>query len=102
MKWFVYIVQCSNGSYYTGHTHSEAKRLDRHQKGTGAKHTAVFSPQDIVYSEQFETEQAAIRRERQIKRWSKTKKKALIEGDVKTLQELSKSRDHKSQQPPGR
>lgn len=88
-----YIVQCSNGSYYVGHTHDLATRIQDHNTGKGALHTRVHGHVKLVYSETHSSELAAIDRERQIKRWSRAKKKALIEGRKDRLRELSKSRD---------
>lgn len=93
MTWFVYILACFNRSYYIGHTHDLSARLSLHQHGTGAQHTAQNKPSAILYHESFPTELAAIRRERQLKRWSRVKKEALITGDKVRLRELSKSRD---------
>ena len=93
MKWFVYILACSNNSYYVGHTNDLSARFNRHEKGQGAKHTSQNKPSAILYNESFPTELAAIRRERQLKRWSRAKKDALIAGDMDRLRALSVSRD---------
>jgi predicted GIY-YIG superfamily endonuclease len=93
MIWFVYILKCNNGSYYIGHTQDLDQRLYRHTHATGAQHTATHSPTEILYSETCDTELAAIGRERQLKRWSRAKKEALINGDLKRLHELSRSND---------
>ena len=94
MKWFVYILACDNGSFYVGHTHDLSARFGRHRDGTGAAHTAVHVPTTVLYHECFPTELEAIQRERQLKRWSRAKKEALIGGDKELLHMLSKSRDH--------
>lgn len=93
MTWFVYILACSNHSYYIGHTHDLSARLSLHQHKKGAQHTAQNTPSAILYHESFTTELLAIRRERQLKRWSRAKKEALIAGDKDRLHELGKSRD---------
>ena len=93
VTWTVYILACGNGSYYVGHTRDLSARLQRHQAGTGARHTAVNPPTTILYREEFATELEAIRRERQLKRWSHAKKEALITGDMDRLRILSHSRD---------
>jgi tRNA/rRNA methyltransferase len=93
MNWSVYILQCSNGNYYVGHTNDLPSRFHRHQKGQGAKHTSQNTPSDILYSEVFRSELEAIKRERQLKRWSRAKKEALIAGDMDSLRTLSKSRE---------
>ncbi|MDP6631647.1 MAG: GIY-YIG nuclease family protein [Kiritimatiellia bacterium] len=95
MPHHTYILECSNGSYYVGHTRDVQGRIGRHRNGTGARHTAVHGPDRLVYSEAFETETEAIRRERQLKRWTRAKKQALIEGRLCQLRQLSRSHDHK-------
>ena len=94
MKWCVYIIECANGTYYVGHSRDVPKRYSRHKKGTGARYTAVNTPEQVVHSEEFATEAEAVRRERQIKRWSRAKKQALIEGRIGDLRTLSRSHDH--------
>jgi len=93
MRWIVYILLCSNGSYYVGHTYAPSARLVRHQSGTGAQHTSTYGAEDIVYTEEHLSEADPIRRERQIKKWSRAKKEALIEGRFDDLKLLSRSRD---------
>jgi len=88
-----YIVQCSNGSYYVGHTHNLVARIQDHNTGKGALHTSTRRPVRLVYSEAHPNESEAIGQELQIKKWSREKKKALIEGSKDRLHELSKSHD---------
>ena len=93
MPWFVYILRCANQSYYVGHTSNHEARFLRHRNTEGAQHPATYPPESILYQEQFDSEADAIHRERQLKQWSRAKKKALIAGDRERLHELSKSRD---------
>ncbi len=93
MSWFVYVLKCGNGSYYVGHTHDLTQRIDRHSKKQGARHTAQNSVLDVLHHEIHPTEADAVRRELQIKRWSRAKKEALIKGDLQELRRLSKGRD---------
>jgi putative endonuclease len=93
MTWHVYILACSNHSYYVGHAHDLSARLALHLLGKGAQHTAQNKPLAIRYQESCPTELAAIHRERQIKRWSRAKKEALIAGDTARLHELSESQN---------
>jgi predicted GIY-YIG superfamily endonuclease len=97
VKWYVYILACDNKSFYVGHTRDLSSRFDRHRSGTGAAHTALNAPTAILYHECFSTELEAVQRERQLKRWSRAKKEALIAGDMRRLHHLSKSRDHTEQ-----
>lgn len=93
MSWFVYILKCGNGSYYVGHTHDLDLRCIRHINKTGARHTAQNGVVDLLYHDTFASEIDAIRRERQIKRWSRAKKEALITGNTNQLRHLSCSHD---------
>jgi predicted GIY-YIG superfamily endonuclease len=92
MSWFVYILSCTNGSFYVGHSIDPQRRLMRHAAGIGAQHTG-YPPERTVYRESFATEAEAMRRERQLKRWSHAKKEALINGDMDRLRILSRSHD---------
>ena len=78
---FVYILRCSDGSYYTGHTDDLEKRMVEHEHGAIPGHTSVRRPVQLVWSDEMETRDDAIQREMQIKRWSRAKKDALIRGD---------------------
>ncbi|MCA9774556.1 MAG: GIY-YIG nuclease family protein [Myxococcales bacterium] len=88
-----YILRCSDGSYYVGHTKDLGGRVDAHNAGRGAVYTIQRRPVELAHAESFDSEIEAIQRERQIKRWSKSKKDALIRGDMKALKVLSQSRD---------
>jgi predicted GIY-YIG superfamily endonuclease len=91
MPFWLYILRCSDGSYYVGHTDNVTARVAVHNAGRGASYTAARLPVAAVYTEGFNTRQEAVARERQLKRWSRAKKRALIEGDQKRLRELSQS-----------
>jgi predicted GIY-YIG superfamily endonuclease len=90
--YFVYILLCSNGSLYIGHTRDVTARIRAHEEGRGAAHTFKYRPLRLVFSEPHPTKPEAVRRERQLKRWSHAKKEALIRGDVVRLRALSKRR----------
>ncbi|MEE9275471.1 MAG: GIY-YIG nuclease family protein [bacterium] len=92
-KCYTYVLRCSDGSYYVGHTHGLKERIKAHNDGRAAGHAARRRPVSLVYSEEFAGEEEAMRRERQLKRWSRAKKEALIQGDGNRLKLLSKSRD---------
>jgi predicted GIY-YIG superfamily endonuclease len=93
MMWYVYILECQNKSLYTGVTDNVELRFERHQTGQGGHYTSYIRPKRILYKEEFKTLSEAKIREQQIKRWSKSKKLALIKGDRAELINLSKSRD---------
>jgi putative endonuclease len=86
----VYILRCGDGSYYVGTTLDLEQRLHSHNEGRAAMYTALRRPLELVYSEKHESIEAARARERQIKRWSRSKKEALIAGNRQDLKRLSK------------
>jgi len=89
MKGWMYILQCSNGSYYTGSTNDLEKRLEEHQNGKGANFTKKHLPVELVYAEEFDRIDKAFYREKQIQGWSRKKKEALINGQKYKLPELA-------------
>jgi putative endonuclease len=88
--WDVYILESSDSSYYVGYTNDIISRLRLHNEGCGATHTRIRKPVKLALKESHETKESAIRREKQIKGWSRAKKKALIDGDLIALCALSK------------
>ena len=89
----VYILECADGSYYTGVTNNLVRRLKEHQSGTdGESYTAQRLPVQLVYSERHLYIMNAIAREKSIKSWSRAKKKASIEGSFQNLRMLSKKK----------
>lgn len=76
---YTYMLRCADGSLYTGWTNDLEKRLRSHQSGRGAKYTKSRRPVRMVYSEQFETKEEAMRREWQIKQLTRAQKEALIQ-----------------------
>jgi predicted GIY-YIG superfamily endonuclease len=90
--WVVYIVRCADGTLYTGRTENVDNRVTTHNAGNGAAWTAARRPAVLVYQEQCASELEAIAREQQIKRWSRAKKQALIDGDLGRLHVLAKRR----------
>jgi putative endonuclease len=90
---WLYILRCSDGSYYTGTTRGELEvRIAEHQAGCFEGFTAVRRPVLLKYSSYFERIVDAIAAEQQIKRWSRAKKEALIAGDFERLSRLAKRR----------
>lgn len=80
-KWYVYIIECRDRTYYTGMTWKPDLRWTQHISGLGSKYTSKHGVEKLVYLEEYEDLQAARRRERQIKAWSQTKKRKLINGE---------------------
>ena len=79
---YVYILRCGDGSLYTGWTNDLPKRVARHAAGLGGKYTRSHLPVELIYHEQFETKQEAMRREVQIKQLTREQKLALIKGET--------------------
>lgn len=90
MKGYMYILKCSDGSYYTGSTINLDKRLEEHSAGLGSNHTKNRLPVKLVYFEEFQRIDSAFQREKQIQGWSRVKKEALINRNPDLLPELSK------------
>jgi putative endonuclease len=82
---YLYILECSDGTYYTGSTWNLEKRILEHNEGIGARYTSKRIPVKIVYFEEYEMVKDAFSREKQIQAWSHIKKKALIEGKIDLL-----------------
>ena len=76
--WFVYILQCKDNSLYTGYTNNVEKRFEIHKLGKGGKYTRSHKPVKIVYIEKFQTKLDALKREREIKSWSRVEKLKLV------------------------
>lgn len=70
MFYYVYIVQCEDGSLYTGYTTDIESRMKRHVKGQGARYTRMNKPTKLVHIERYHTRSEAMKRERQIKNLS--------------------------------
>jgi putative endonuclease len=79
MSYYCYIVECADGTYYTGWTTDPARREKQHNAGRGARYTRTHSPVRLVYVEPQADRVAAMKRERAIKRLSHPQKKALVE-----------------------
>ena len=77
-KWYVYIVECKDGFYYTGMTWNIEKRMEEHKTGLGGKFTGKHGFYALRYVEEFTNIQQARTREYQVKDFSRKKKKALF------------------------
>ena len=95
MAW-MYILECSDGSYYVGSTKNLEYRLSEHQTGKGAKYTSRRLPVKLVYSEEYERVADAYTREKQVQNWSRAKREALINSKEEILPELAKKKFKKS------
>lgn len=86
---YMYILECVDGSYYTGSTKDLERRLWQHQNGLGANHTAKRLPVKLVYCEFYDRVSDAFYREKQVQGWSRKKKQALMAGDTNELHRLA-------------
>ena len=78
MGYFCYILECADGSYYTGWTTNPARREKQHNRGVGAKYTRMHRPVKLVYIEEVSDRSAAMKRERTIKAYSHERKGRII------------------------
>ena len=81
MSYYVYILECSNKTLYTGITTNLKRRFTKHKSGEGARYTAYNKPLKILYSKSYPNRSKAQKRESEIKSWTREKKLALISGD---------------------
>jgi predicted GIY-YIG superfamily endonuclease len=95
---WLYILKCSDHSYYIGHTDDLDKRMDLHHEGIPGSYTFSRRPVELVYHCEFESREEALTRELQLKGWSRAKKEALIRGDFDELHRLAKSRPSTSRE----
>lgn len=81
--WCVYIVECADGSLYTGITNDMPRRIDAHNRGTASRYTRARLPVTLRYTETQDDRSAASKREAAIKRMSRDQKDGLIATDQK-------------------
>lgn len=91
--YYVYMIRCSDSSYYVGITNDVERRMNEHSLGLNpTSFTHKRRPVHLVYSAEFQNVDEAIAWEKRIKRWNRQKKKALIQNDWDALPELAKRR----------
>lgn len=96
---YMYILECCDGTFYTGSTKDLERRLFEHSSGAGANYTAKRLPVRLAYTEAFRRIDDAFYREKQIQNWSHAKKLALISGNFEDVREKGKKvfrRKHKT------
>ncbi len=91
---YMYILLCSDGSYYTGHTDQLEKRIEEHQAGVYEGYTKSRRPVKIVFQQSFSTREEAFSAERKVKKWSKRKKEAMIQANWAEVSRLAKTKGH--------
>jgi putative endonuclease len=90
-KGYMYILECSDGTYYTGSTKDLEIRINQHNDGRGALYTSKRLPVKLLYYEEYDRIDLAFYREKQVQGWSRKKKEALMENNTSELPILSKS-----------
>jgi predicted GIY-YIG superfamily endonuclease len=93
MPFYVYVLRCSDGSYYTGHTDDPDKRMAEHGRGEGSRYTAKRQPLQLIWIADFQTRAEAFELERRLHGWSRAKKEALMRGDFEAIPGLSLNRE---------
>ena len=79
-KWYIYILKCSDDSFYTGITTDLKERIKRHNSGDGAKYTRTRRPVNLIYARKIDSKSEAKRKEIEIKSLSRENKERLIKG----------------------
>ncbi len=92
--WF-YMLRLKSGKLYPGATTNLKQRYTDHIARTACRTTKYDPPEELTYSEEYDTFSEARKREAQVKRWSRQKKEALVSGHGNLLRKLSVSHDHK-------
>lgn len=96
-KLYVYILECSDDSFYVGVTNNVGRRFIEHNRGIHEKsYTFSRRPLKLVFCREFETPIKAIKYEKQLKGWTREKKAALISNDFEKLHELAKCKNNTS------
>jgi len=88
MAWVVYMIECLDGSIYTGMSSDVERRWNEHNDVMGSKYTGSHRPVRLLWTETHNDKESAERREMQIKRWTHRKKLALASGDLALLKRL--------------
>jgi predicted GIY-YIG superfamily endonuclease len=92
MAFYAYLLRCSDGSYYVGHTDDLEQRMAQHQSGALGGYTARRRPVVLLWSDSFQTRDDAFAVEHKLKGWSRAKKEAMIAGDWDLVSELARGR----------
>ena len=88
-NYFVYILRCQNSSYYVGSSKNLSRRIAEHSAGYGCESTSIRKFDQLVYFETYPSKEEALRREKQLKGWSRNKKEALITKNLSKVKSLS-------------
>jgi len=80
---YVYVLECADGTYYTGYTTDVERRVAEHDAGEGAKYTRGRTPVELVHVEEYDTRSAAMSREHEIKSLSRRQKERVVDGTTR-------------------
>jgi putative endonuclease len=99
---WLYIIRCSDRSYYVGTTRTSLEsRIAQHNAGTFQGYTVTRRPVELIFSQWFDRVTDAIENERKLKKWSRAKKEAFVRGDFESLQRLARRKSpDPSRRPP--
>jgi len=90
MPYYVYVLLCQGGRFYTGYAKDLNARLKMHEQGKGARYTKMHKPKKLVYTEEFDTRKEAMRREKEIKKLGHEEKKKLCQSAIMRHQTLKR------------
>jgi putative endonuclease len=82
---YVYVLECADGTFYTGYTTDVQRRVAEHDAGDGAKYTRGRTPVSLVHVESYDSRSAAMSREHEVKTYSRARKERLVDGDDPTV-----------------
>ena len=94
-KYYVYILKCADGTYYTGWTTDPEKRIRVHNSGKGAKYTRARRPVELIYTEEYRNKTDALRREYAIKQLTRKEKEELVD-EIAKPERSNETPDHGS------
>jgi len=94
MPYYVYMILCDDGSFYTGYTKSVASRMRLHVIGKGARYTRIHKPSKLVYTEEFCSRSEAMRRERRLKALRHDEKRRLAGAQGAALRRSARRKRH--------
>ena len=97
-KWFLYILKCCDGSFYTGITNDLERRFKMHQAGKASRYTRSHRPVEMVYSETCRDRSSALIRECEVKEWPREKKERLISGEERKPSRKRKKKKSRSRE----
>jgi putative endonuclease len=81
---YVYVLECADGTYYTGYTTDVERRVSEHDDGDGAKYTRGRTPVSLVHVESYDSRSTAMSREHEVKTFTRARKERLVDGEAPT------------------